>query len=55
MIPPIGDITARGINAHPDTTPKTAADPVTFSRCMGSANRITAFPNSEMIWPITTR
>ena len=47
--PPMGDMTTSGRNATPDTTPRSAADPVTESRCSGRAKRMTAFPNREMI------
>ena len=47
--PPMGDIIASGMKAKPETTPSKAADPVTLSKCMGSAKRMTALPKSEII------
>ena len=53
-MPPTGDNIIDGIKAHAITVPYSADDPVRFSRYKGSANLNVAFPNSEMICPITT-
>ncbi len=54
IIPPTGDKSIAGINAHAVTVPKSAEEPVWFSKYRGIANLIAAFPNNEIICPITT-
>ena len=54
IMPPTGETRTEGIKAQAVTVPKSAAEPVRFIRYSGSANRIVALPNSEIIWPITT-
>ena len=43
-----------GTKAQAVTVPYRADDPVRFNRYRGSANRMVALPNREIIWPMTT-
>ena len=54
-IPPTGDSSRAGRKAHAVTVPYRAEEPVRFNRYSGSANRMVALPNRDIIWPMTTR
>ena len=54
-MPPIGESRIEGRKAHAVTVPYSAEEPVRFNKYKGNANRNVAFPNKEMICPMTTK